>query len=102
MLEQRGQALKECEADPRIAARQGCEPRRDRRARLFGGEQRAESDTVEGVQLARQLGDELGGDRHGAGIAVAGGDAVDDPILRQHAVHELGAALDEVAEGGIR
>ncbi len=53
---------------------------------------------VIGIEMVRQLGDQLRRDRHRAGIAVAGGHAIDRALFAQQAVEKVGAARNSGAE----
>jgi hypothetical protein len=67
----------------------------------LGVEQFAQAATVEGVQMTRQRFDVMQRHRHHAGVAVAGGHAVDHAFLVQQRVEELRALGDALAERGV-
>ncbi len=54
-----------------------------------------------GQRLARQLGHQVQGHGQRARIAVAGRNTIDDAILAQQAVEEVGVARDPGAERGV-
>ena len=53
---------------------------------------------VIGVKMARQLGHQLKRDRHGARIAVAGGDTIDRTLFAQQTVEEIRPSGNASAE----
>ena len=75
-------------------------PGRDHSACFAGREMRAQTATVKGVEMTRQLGDQLRLDGHRAGIAEAGGDAINHSFFSESAVEEIGAARDRGAKSG--
>ncbi len=64
-------------------------------------QQLAQATAVEGVQMTRQRLDLMQRYGHHAGVAVAGGDAVDHAFLVQQAVEKTRALGDLFAVGGI-
>ena len=97
-MEQARDLLQQLHADAREALGQRSEARRHHRARLFRGQVFAQAAAVVGVQVVRQFGDQLRRHRHGARVAVAGGDAIDGAVFAQQAVEEVRPSRDRRAE----
>ena len=89
------------QAHARQALAQRGQARAQHGARLGRRQQRAGADAVVGVEVMRQFRHQRRGHGHGAGIAVAGGDAVDHAVLGQQPGDEVGAGLDARLEGAI-
>ena len=90
---EKGDLHQQFPANARETLGQRVEPGDQHRARLLRRQPAAQTTTVEGVEVMGQLGDQFGRNRDGAGIAVAGRDAVDRAILGEQAVEEGGAPL---------
>ncbi|MNP41215.1 hypothetical protein D3C76_1349040 [compost metagenome] len=95
------QALQQQQAYPRNAMAQRAQPGGQHCACGRRVEMTTQAATVEGVQVTRQGLDML--HRHGnhAGVAVAGGDAIDHAFLVQQGVEEACAAVDVLAIPGV-
>ncbi|MNS95475.1 hypothetical protein D3C72_1297390 [compost metagenome] len=98
VLQQRGQAFQQRHADAGHATHQRGQARGEHGAGLGRVQVTAQAATMVGVQVVRQLGDQCRRNVHRARIAVAGGHAIDDAILAQQAVEEIGTTLDMCAE----
>jgi len=95
------QALQQLHAYARYAMAQRLQTRRQHGTGGLGVEQLAQAATVKGVQMTRQGFDVFQWHRHHAGVAVAGGHAVDHAFLVQQRVEELRALGDALAVRGI-
>ena len=95
------QAFQQFHTHPGHAMAQRLQTRRQYGASSLGIKQFAQAATVKGVQMTRQGFDVLQRHRHYAGVAVAGGHAVDHAFLVQQRVEELRALGDALAVRGI-
>ena len=94
-----GRMLDPAETRAVLAAR--LQARGEHGTRLGRIEHAPQAGTVIGEQVVRQFGHQLGRDHDRARIAIAGGHAVDDAVLAQQALEEVGTAADARAERGI-
>ncbi len=100
-VEQIDEALEQLEPDAGEAPAERGEPGREHRARRSMGEMGAEAAAVEARELQRQLLDQRARHALRAGIAVAGGDAIDHAVLVEQAVEEGRALGDPAGEGRV-
>ncbi len=98
VLQQRSQAFQQRYADTGHATHQRGQARGQHRAGLDRVQVTAEAATMVGVQMVRQFRYQRRRNVHRARVAVAGGHTVDDAIIAQQAVEEVGTALDVRAE----
>ena len=95
------EGLQQAQADARNALRQRSQARHQNGPGFLRAQITPGPNAMVGVEVMRQLGDQLGRDADGAGIAIARRDAVNDPILAQQAIEKGGATLDAPRERGL-
>ncbi|MNQ70308.1 hypothetical protein D3C85_849410 [compost metagenome] len=101
VFKERLQALQQLHAHPGNTVAQRLQTRRQYRAGGLGVEQFAQTTAVEGVQMTGQRLDVMQRHRDHAGIAIAGGYAVDHAFLVQQRVQKTRALGDALAVGRV-